>query len=204
MYRNASSVLLLLLGWSVASAAPMASIDATETATPKPVDIGAPAPSAQASAGGAIGIPQSRTVELLLQMQDQSAASSAGGSAAMRRGLPARAAAADVVAAPAEETPLGALKSAIANSPLGTTPGDAAETSDQAQRANLRMEPSSPLPAGTPKAAGEPTSSLLNQPVIRFIRENRALTVLGGALVLAAVWVTATFSSSRRSRSRSR
>jgi len=201
MYRIASALLLLcpLVTW----AAPMASGDGVEAASSKSPEIVVPAAGANGTAGVA-GIPQSKTVELLLQMQDQQAqksnggAESAGGTATVPRASPSRATAAVDAAAQPDETPLNSLKSAILNSPLAK-PGDAQDSSVQAQRAGLRMEP-----AGLPKTSSESSSSLLNQPVIRFIRENRGLTMLGCAVALAAVWATATFSSSRRSRSRSR
>lgn len=202
MYRIASALLPALLGLPMASAAPMTSVDGAETAPTKAADVVAPAGGASGPAG-LVGIPQSRTVELLLQMQDQAAQKPAGESTAVPRTVPARGSVAADAAAGPDETPLNSLKSAILNSPVGRS-GDAQESPVQAQRAGLRMDAPGIAPSGSPKAGGESSSSLLNQPVIRFIRENRGLTMLGCAVVLAVVWATATFSSSRRSRSRPR
>ncbi len=206
MYRTASALLLCpLLAW----AAPTESGDAgTEAALSKSPAVVVPAAGANGTAGVA-GVVQSKTVELLLQMQDQQApqmngrADSAGGTAALARPLPSRATAASDAAAQPDEAPLNLLKSAIFNRPLAK-PADARDSPVQAQRSGLPMDAAGMAPAGSPKASSESPSSLLNQPVIRFIRENRALTILACAVALAAVWATATFSSSRRSRSRSR
>ncbi|MFT3821776.1 MAG: hypothetical protein QM750_29845 [Rubrivivax sp.] len=180
-------------------AGPTAVVEGAGEAAAKPPDLALPA-VAGASAATA-GIPQSKTVELLLQMQDQAATNKPNGDAAtVPRSLPLRGAAAADAAAQPDETPLSSLKSVILNSSLAK-PGDAQEAPVQAQRAGLRMD--APAAGDSPKA-GESSSSLLNQPVIRFIRENRGLTMVGCAVALAAVWAAATFSSSRRSRSRSR
>lgn len=185
----------------------MASGDGTDAAPSKPAEIVVPAADASGSAG-VVGIPQSKTVELLLQMQGQPAeklngGDPAGGTAAVPRTVPSRGSTAVDAAAQPDEAPLNSLKSAILNSSL-VKPGETQDSPMQAQRAGLRMDAQAMGATGSPKAGGESPSSLLNQPVIRFIRENRGLTILGCAAALAAVWAATAFSSSRRSRSRSR
>lgn len=52
---------------------------------------------------------------------------------------------------------------------------------------------------GSERGAREPGESLLSNPVIRYIRENRGLIASASLAALVAVWLTASFSM-RRSR----
>ena len=149
-------------------------------------------------------VPQSKSVELLLQLQDQPQPGVADGrnAAALARkaAAPASATAGSniaVGAADADSTPLAALK----NSMLRDTVPRQADTGGAAQAPVQGM-------AGGSGAIGQPMGTLprresgespMSHPLIRYIRENRMTVVTICVAVLAAIWLTATFSM-RRSR----
>lgn len=141
----------------------------------------------------AVPVTQSKTIELLLQLQDQPQTLRDGAS----KGLPTGAIKIDA-AASEPANPLANLKAAV----LDSSALKATEGQDSgSQRPVRESERLATANAGSlqTSAGSEPRSSILNNPAIRFIRENRMLTAGLSALVLVAVWGTATFSM-RRSR----
>lgn len=144
------------------------------------------------------GSDQARTMELLLQLQDKPNAfakdqAGAASGASLRRALTATAAG----DAAAENTTdvLGSMKKSM----LG----------DGSPHSEARPETSGPTPG--PVAAGdgatssraaaptsEPRRSLLHNPVVRYIRENRGLVIGVSLGLLATVWLAASFSMRRR------
>jgi hypothetical protein len=149
-------------------------------------------------------VPQSKNVELLLQLQEQpqQAVAEGRGAAALARKV-ANAASAPVATgatatqAPADSTPLAALK----NSMLRDAVPRQTDTSAQPQALPPGMtERSGPIgqPSGTLQRR-ESGESLLSHPLIRYIRENRMTVISICVAVLAGIWFTASFSM-RRSR----
>ncbi len=145
-------------------------------------------------------VSQSKTVELLLQLQDQAQEMKPSGSGSKRLSeAPGRTSPANA-AVEAEPNPLLSLKESL----LGPSAAQPAG-SDSRQAVSLeRAAEAYPSPGGPnadtrSRRGGEPRDSLLSHPVIRFIRENRALVVGGSLAVLAGLWLTANFSM-RRSR----
>lgn len=148
-----------------------------------------------------VGVPQNKTIELLLQLQDQPPSTLEGGRErqAAKPGIAsATTPAANGAQQPAiEPTPLSQLREAI----LGRLTRSADKSADE------RIEPRADgdgsterersvsnvgvLPGQNAKGSGE---TLLSHPVIRFIRENRALVTGGGVALLTALWLTANLS----------
>lgn len=153
------------------------------------------------------GVPQSKTVELLLQLQDRpqtlEGSEKTSGSAAARRTVtagPATSPGGTASTRHEEPNPLAQLKSAILAGPSMSQPGAA----NVRAPAEPGVDRASSL-AGAPMRMGnlaagyrEPGDSLLAHPVVRFIRENRVLTVVGSLAVLAGIWLTANHSFHRR------
>lgn len=159
------------------------------------------------------GVPQSRTVELLLQMQDKpdfagGDASRSSATEAGRRATTsgtsnpgAKSAGNATGATDAEGNPLANLKATVLGSSAQNAGGDNTSNREPARPADMAGNPAAG-PAGGGLAArddGQPRASLLSNPVIRFIRENRALTIGVSLAVLIGLWTTATLSM-RRSR----
>lgn len=146
------------------------------------------------------GIEQSKTVELLLQLQDQpntmrDTSGSATRPESNRRAPASTTTRADEVAAPAASNPLLELKASL----LGTGSGMASDSTDRSgagdrpQASGLPPSSTSAQRPGARSAGDEAGSSLLAHPVIRFIRENRALAIGGSLGLLAAVWLAANY-----------
>ena len=166
--------------------------------------------TATGSAGGVNAVPvvpavtQSKTVELLLQMQDQpqpvGGNDRTGSNQARRAAAPASAAGnlPSVKAADGEDaTPLAALKNAILRD---ATPRTAENSSAAtASPTSDRFERQSPMAQGSGEGAArrDPGQGLLSNPVIQYIRENRVMVVSISLGVLAAIWLTASFSMRR-------
>jgi hypothetical protein len=148
-------------------------------------------------------VSQSKSVELLLQLQDQpqQAVGEGRGSSALAKRAAAQASApggspAQTAALPADPNPLANLKNAIlrdaAPRQVETNPG-----SGPSPGAMERLStPGQPSGASVRR---EPGQSLLSNPVIQYIRENRAMVLSLSFAVLAGIWLTASFSL-RRSR----
>ena len=96
----------------------------------------------------------------------------------------------------AEATPLAALKNAILRD---ATPraAETTSTTNTITPGSLERQPTSLLSSGTTTGRREPGQSLLSNPVIQYIRENRVMVVSLSLGVLAAIWLTASFSMRR-------
>lgn len=146
-------------------------------------------------------VAQSKSVELLLQLQDQpqQAASEGRGSSGLARRAAALASAptgmaGQPTATPADPNPLANLKHSMlrdaaprqvdSNPSSMPTPGA------------MERQPAGGQSAGF-SARSEPGQSLLSNPVIQYIRENRALVLSVSFAVLAGIWLTASFSLRR-------
>lgn len=146
----------------------------------------------------------SQTIEMLLQMQDQPGT---GGTATARKaGVPGAGVGAEKAAGarPAMATEAdGELKAGLIG--LKTTlmgPGDTSERQENRVSYGGGDFPGSSGPRTESRRSPGSEYSLLNLPVIRFIRENRALTVGGAIGLLAAVWLTMNLPSRGRRASR--
>ena len=149
-------------------------------------------------------VPQSKTVELLLQMQDQPTLTGQEGKAASDNPRRATATApgkpAAAIAADSEPNPLGSLKATLLGNQAQTGRSMNINDRENNDRDSLRSTSSGGAGSVSPVvASGEPRESLLSNPVVRFIRENRSLVVGLSVAVLVGIWGTATFSM-RRSR----
>lgn len=181
---------------TVAFAAPATSEEINAANASRPgADVTTPSPSTAGTTSPAhVPVTQSKTVELLLQLQDQPETLREGAA----RGVKSPAIKADAaMAEPA--TPLANLKAAVLNSSALKPPeGQEATAPQRPVRESERLADAA-AGRSLQSSAAEPRSGILNNPAIRFIRENRMLTAGLSALALAAVWATATFSL-RRSR----
>lgn len=146
-------------------------------------------------------VPQSKSVELLLQLQEQpqqAAADGRGAAGAIKR--PAVAAPAATGAGgsaqpgPDESNPLATLKSAILRDAAPRRIDAGAGSSTQPANPD-RPQPGNPPPGSSPRTDAGP--GLLSNPVVQYIRENRTLILTLCAAVLAGIWLTATFSMRR-------
>lgn len=210
--RPASIVILTALVLAgTAQAAPATADEVSGTESPTVHSYGAPGlPSAGVPLPAVSGAPQSRTVELLLQLQDrpqgladnERASGSATGQR-VRALVPAVPSSNGAPAAAADASPLAQLKTAIlggsSNAPLtgGTGVREASESA-------MGREPGQSLSSMRTDSARsgyrDPGNNLLANPVVQFIREHRVLTVGASLAALAAVWLTANFSYRRRRR----
>lgn len=169
----------------------------------------APRSAAQASPippAATVGVPQNKTIELLLQLQDQPPPASekerdprkpSGGKANGVVSAAASAPKAGLPSTPNEPNPLLPLKEAIlgaAARPVDSSTQERVESIESRDRGDARFTgtPGGASPAGA-RSSG-PRESLLSHPVIRYIRENRGLVLGGSFTLLAAVWLTANFS----------
>lgn len=167
---------------------------------------GAAGGSAGAGAGAlpvVPSVPQSKTVELLLQMQDQP--QPLGGDERSAAGPARRSTAAASAATPstaakaaevAEPTPLAALKNAILRDAT-PRPADTTSTQNPATPGSFERQATSTQSSGAATSQRDPGQSLLSNPVIQYIRENRVMVVSLSLGVLAAIWLTASFSMRR-------
>jgi hypothetical protein len=195
---------LLLSGILVATAVQAAPATSEELNTAnQEVSPALPVPSGvvpMPSLANDTGVRQSTTVELLLQLQDQPNALEAGPPKASPR-PPSRAPAGTGKSAeppPAEPNPLLNLKTML----LGPgTQRDDSRAADRVEPASghRSFEPAGPTsPQAPSQTSNEPRESLLSHPVVRFIRENRVLTISVSIGVLAGIWLTANFPMRRR------
>lgn len=147
-----------------------------------------------------IGVRQATTVELLLQLQNQPNALEAG-PPKINPPTPGRA---PGVAGKSAEPPTAGPDPLLSLKEMLLGPG----TSREDSRVNDRVEADSgyrssesaglPLPQAQRASNQEPRESLLSHPVVRFIRENRVLTISVSIAVLAGIWLTANFPLRRR------
>lgn len=148
-------------------------------------------------------VPQSKTVELLLQLQDQPNAYSGAISGAPDPGRRSAkvdrgtAPGANAQAAHDEHNPLLNLKASI----LGPAQQRHAEQQDHRQSPDLGSAARQEASQGADSDRGmrDQADSLFSNPVVRYLRQNRGWVVSASLAALAAVWLTANFSM-RRSR----
>lgn len=96
--------------------------------------------------------------------------------------------------------PMAELKGVLLSTGVIKQNDNADPASQQrAARDSERVAAGAPAGAVAATSYSEPRSSILNNPIIRFIRENRMLMAGVCALILVAVWGAASFSM-RRSR----
>lgn len=182
--------LCLATGAAVAAPATSEELNAAATAPSG----GAAAPSTPLVVGSSVS--QSKTVELLLQLQDQPPQDKPSADSPRRSvALPAKTAAAPAVDDP---NPLLALKETLLGS---ATPRDSSPDTRRAETADAAT-PHGTMAARFPSTAtaggdAEPRQSLLSNPVVRFLREHRGLILTASLGVLAALWFTASFSIRR-------
>ena len=150
---------------------------------------------------GSAGVRQSPTVELLLKLQDRPAAIArnpapgANDDDKPREARPAAAAAPEGNAMTAQTQ--DELKS-IALGTAGLPPSGGPET-NAAPLGGTRPGRAEQFAEGTGDVVVlGPDRGLFNHPLLRFIRENRVLTITGCLGVLAAMWLTANFTFRRR------
>ena len=153
------------------------------------------------------GIPQDKTVELLLQLQDQRARTSESGRREPigTKATPAMPAADVTSGGPSPGVAGGpSLRDALLTEGARFAAENAQENPAKSPRSDAGNPPGLPVMA-TPDASrpavrdAEPPSFLSN-PVVRFVRENRALALGAAVAVLVALWLTANFSSRSRRR----
>ena len=186
----------LFLATGTVMAAPASSEELNAAATPPS---GGPIVPATPLVVG-LGVSQSKTVELLLQLQDQPPESKSTADSP-RRPAPAPTKATTGTTAVVEEVnPLLALKTTL----LGTaTPRESNQDAQRAESASQTSHDPMPMQRSGSTAStvpdGEPRQSLLSHPVVRFLREHRGLILTVSLGILAALWFTASFSM-RRSR----
>ncbi len=209
MFKSPQTRVAIVLAWaahcSLALAAPMD----VQDAAPAPSSSVATPAAGQAQPGATVpglgGTPNSgSSIDLLLQMQNLPAASAPVSQprvdAAIRREpvgeLPAAGEGSlldDVLSG------AGRLKSAVL--------GDHQPEIDSGRRIDadeeLRpRESASGMPANSPSAqqGQAPSTWLLNNPAVRFIRENRSLTIAVGLGLLAAAWLGSMWPAWQRQR----
>ncbi|MBK9362697.1 MAG: hypothetical protein IPM99_17020 [Rubrivivax sp.] len=206
MKPHALGIAALTLGMAFGGAAPVRAAPATSDDLAGPVagavagPTAGPAPAMGLAVPANAGIEQSRTIELLLQMQVQAdTRRDAGrqlptGETTRRGSAPAPVRVADP-AAPATPHPLLELKESLLGSGSGAGSALAGGPAAEGRVDRQAATPSALSPAGpeTRMAPAESRSSLLSHPVIRFIRENRGLTIAASLGVLVAVWLGANF-----------
>ena len=152
-----------------------------------------PSPSAEA------GVRQSTTVELLLQLQDRPNAPEVEPRRSRTTTLPRanRARGSEQAEAPAQPNPLLNLKPVLLGP--GSSGYDRADARAEPGRGYRSLDDAGLTEAASPRPTGAgPRDSLLSHPVVRFIRENRVLTISASIAVLAGIWLTANYPSRRR------
>ncbi|MFO1329347.1 MAG: hypothetical protein U1F56_18455 [Rubrivivax sp.] len=163
--------------------------------------------AAPGAAPGATGVAQDKTIELLLQLQDQQQRRPSADNA--RRDItpsPAKAAAA-LPAMGDDAAPTAPAAPSLREGLITEAARFAAESRQDMQDAGARGEapasqmgtPLQPLEPRAPSGVVEPPS-ILSNPVIRFVRENRGWALGAGVAVLVAVWLTANVSLRGRRR----
>jgi hypothetical protein len=187
----------------MATAAPITSdeLQDKDTGSAEQADVSSPRSSRSTGVPATAGVQQSKVVELLLEMQDQpkplsdAQASKDKPSSRARPGTrPA--------AAPGEAPADGSAADPTVASKLKDVFGaDTQSKSGDAQRrdpANMAADGTSRSSEGTYRphlqGSGESRGSLLANPVVRFIRENRVLTIMVSLAVLAGIWFTSAYS----------
>lgn len=190
-----------VLSVTAAQAAPTTSGEVN--ATNEAASTALPAPSGlvpMASPAHDIGVRKSTTVELLLQLQNQPNALETGPpkSSPPAPGRAPGVAGKSVEPAPAEPNPLLSLKAMLLGPGTSREDRTAAHRveADSGYRSSESTGPS--VPQAQRASNQEPRESLLSHPVVRFIRENRVLTISVSIAVLAGIWLTANFPLRRR------
>ena len=182
--------LCLATGATVAAPATSEELNAAATAPSG----GAAVPATPLVVGSSVS--QSKTVELLLQLQDQPPEARPSADSPRRSGPPpAKTAPAPVVE---EANPLLALKETLLGSP---SPRESSQDTRRAEPADA-ASPYATMATRSPSTAagavdGEPRQSLLSNPVVRFLREHRGLILTASLGILVALWFTANFSMRR-------
>jgi hypothetical protein len=192
-------LLALAVSASGSSAAPATSEELTAARETRAV--GLPAQGGQLPTVTAV--PQSKSVELLLQLHDQpqqAISDGRGSSTLARKGAhPASAAApagaTAIQAAETDSSPLAALKQRLLKdaAPRQTDVNARAP----AQPSGLSEQTAQAGQAAAMASRGEPGQSLGSHPLVRYIRENRIAVISICLAVLAGVWITASFSLRR-------
>lgn len=200
--RQGASLLLLSAVASSSWAAPTSTEELAGSGAPAtgkaPASVtGATAPDAAGQLPASGNRDQTRTMELLLQLQDKPSTfakdqATAASGPSLRRALAATAA--SDAAADSSTDVLGSMKKSM----LG----------DGSGQGEMRADAAPPTTPGTPAGAlaapraaengADSRKSLLSNPVVRYIRENRALVIGVSLGLLAAVWLAAGFSMRRR------
>lgn len=148
-------------------------------------------------------VPQSRTVELLLQLQDQPGAvaptATVGRQESSRPAQPPLGArvptGSDTQEAPVN--PLGSLKALMSSDSRSSSSEESGRTAERPDRPTTSAEPQGRRHADERGAPSQPRESLLSNPLVRWVRENRTLTIAVSLIALAAVWLTANLSVRR-------
>jgi hypothetical protein len=149
------------------------------------------------SGAGVAGATGNKTIDLLLQAQSEDAAIAARAIKTGPRTAPPTAAAS--TASAGDGPPLDQLKSAM--NAMGVGPIRAPSELDpellarRQAREQERLERTGGEAPATAMASAQ--RSLLDLPLVRFIRENRLAVVAASVAVLALVWGAATFSLHR-------
>lgn len=146
------------------------------------------------------GVRQSTTVELLLQLQDRTNVKEAeptksSTTTSNRSSRDAGKQAAEP--APEEALPLSNLKTML----LGREASRADDTDARVGPASGYRSTETAGPAAMPSSrytGNESREGLLSHPVVRFIRENRVLTISASIAVLVGLWLTANYPTRRR------
>ena len=203
--KTRDGLALTLASWLMAAqcfAAPATSDDLSGTPEARTAPIGSTGSSAATNLPVVPAVSQSKSVELLLQLQDQPQQPATEGraqSAVGRRSAAIASApqgnAPQGTAVPAEPNPLAHLKNAMlrdaAPRQADTNPGQGPTPGGMERLSNTDAQPLGAQPRR------EPGQSLLANPVIQYIRENRTTVLTVSVAVLAAIWLTATFSLRR-------
>ena len=187
-------LVVLTLAAGAAAAAPASSEELNAAAAAQPGQ--ATLPATPLVIGSSVS--QSKTVELLLQLQDQPQEAKPATDSSRRPPPVATRIPAGTAAVVEDVNPLLALKATLLGAPAPR------ETNQDVRQADA--PDSTPHNAtlahrsGSPTSGGgdtEPRQSLLSNPVVRFLREHRALILTASIGILAALWFTATFSMRR-------
>jgi hypothetical protein len=199
-------------------AAPVVPADANGLSTPDN-SVGAAPPGTKPSSlieGASVSeVPnQSKTIEMLLEMQGKNPGLAAG--ERPRQEMPAggRAASSPIASTPAK--PFGVDDPAnpfggpgLAANKAGTTPQDSAVSWTQAPTSPFgagdlsssgtaqREYPGRPATAGSSSDEDE-VRWLIPRSVVRFVRQNREMVVIGSVVVLLLLWGATALASSRR------
>jgi hypothetical protein len=187
----------------LATAAPITSEELQEkdTGGSEQADSSSARSSRSAAAPATAGVQQSKVVELLLEMQDQPKALSDAHDSkdkSSSRARPSARTAAATGDAPADgpggdPKVAGKLKD-LFGSDTQSKSGDAQRRDPADMAADGTSRPSEASYRPQMQGSSESRGSLLAHPAVRFIRENRVLTIMVSLAVLAGIWFTSAYS----------